>query len=85
MNDFNVLQRLLTNLAAEHGDGVEVTSRRGTDMVGISIYSLSGGYSSIHNEWMEDLDGLMIEKAYSYALSIAFANEEKLERSKNEK
>lgn len=85
MNDFNVLQRLLTELAKRHGDGVEVSSRRGTEMVGISLFSITGQYPSPKNEWMEDLDGLMIEKAYSYALSIAFATEEKLERSKNEK
>lgn len=84
-NDFQALQHLLSNLAAEHGDGVEVTSRRGTDMVGISIYSLSGGYSSIHNDWIDELDGLLVDQAYLKALSVAYDIAEKAERSKNEK
>lgn len=76
---------MLTELAAKDGDGVEVTSRRGTDMVGISIFALDGGYPSINNDWMDDLDGLLVDQAYSMALSIAYDIAEKAERSKNEK
>ena len=85
MNDFSVLQRLLTELAARHGDGVEVSSRRGTNMVGISLFALDGGYPSINNDWMDDLDGLSVGQAYLKALSVAYDIAEKAERSKNEK
>ncbi len=85
-DQFYALQRLLTKEAARHGDGVEVQDRRGTGIVGISLYSLSGGYHSVENEWMDDkLDGLPIQQALTLANGIAFDKAEFADRAKNEK
>lgn len=86
LDQFYALQRLLTKEAAKHGDGVEVQDRRGTGTVGISLFSLSGDYHSVENEWMDDeLDGLPISEALTKAWSIAYSKAEFEERAKNEK
>jgi len=64
MSDFIGLQNRLNALAEPHGDAVEVQDRRGVGIVGISIYSRSGGFPSIHTEWMDDLDGLTLAEAH---------------------
>lgn len=61
---FSQLRCLLIREAARHGDGVEVQDRRGTGVVGISLFSLTGGIHSIENEWMdEELDGVPVSTA----------------------
>lgn len=83
---FAQLQRLLTKEAARHGDGVEVQDRRGTGTVGISLFSLTGDYYSVENEWMDDdLDGLPIREALTKAWSVAYAKAEFEDRARNEK
>lgn len=83
---FAALRKLLSTEAAKHGDGIEVQSRRGTNIVGISIYNLAGGYHSVENEWMDDeLDGLPVDEALTKAWSIAFAKAEYADRAQNEK
>lgn len=64
MTEFDHLVKLLTAAAEAHGDGIEVQDRRGTGIVGISLYSLTPGKSpALATAWMHDLDGLSVAEA----------------------
>lgn len=65
---YDQLQRLLSTEAAAYGCAVEIQLRRGLNVVGISIWRVSGGgQHAIQIDWMADLDGLSTSEALAVA------------------